>query len=169
MTDRTLGYLPTVIENLNRVENEQYDNIIKAAELMRDAIKNDRLINVYGGGGHTTLPVGEMFFRSGGLANINPIMATGLSVFNQALNYLELERTENFGSAIMKYYGLKQGDLLIVFHNIGITEAFGLSLHIALTAKDDHIRFLQHPSSASTASIIHIRRHMALTFGLQGT
>ena len=56
MTDRTLGYLPAVIENLNRIENEQYDNIIKAAELMRDAIKEDKLINVYGGGGHTTPP-----------------------------------------------------------------------------------------------------------------
>ena len=35
---------------------------------MADAIEEDRLINVYGGGGHTTLCMGEMFFRAGGLA-----------------------------------------------------------------------------------------------------
>ena len=144
MTDRTLGYLPTVIENLNRVENEQYDNIIKAAELMRDAIKEDKLISVYGGGGHTTLPVGEMFFRSGGLANINPIMETGLSVFNQALKYLELERTENFGSAIMKYYNLKEGDLLIIFHNIGINAA---TIDAAMEAKKNGVKIIAVSSS----------------------
>src|ERR1035437_8636358 len=59
---------------------------------MTAAIADDRLIHVYGGGGHTTLVMGEMFFRAGGLANINPIMETGLSVFNQALKSLALAR-----------------------------------------------------------------------------
>ena len=63
--DKSNGYLPKVIELLEKIETEQYDNIKAAAKLMADAIENDRLINVYGGGGHTTLPVGEMFFRAG--------------------------------------------------------------------------------------------------------
>ena len=100
--------------------------------LMADAIENDRLINVYGGGGHTTLPVGEMFFRAGGLSCINPLMETGLSVFNQALKYLELERTVNYGSAIIKYYNLKKDDVLIIFHNIGINPA---TIDAAMEAK----------------------------------
>ena len=123
MTDQTNGYLPKVTELLNKVETEQYQNILQAAELMADAIAQDRLIHVYGGGGHTTLCVGEMFFRAGGLCNINPIMETGLSVFNQALKYLELERIENYGSAIMRYYNLKKDDVLIIFHNIGVNPA----------------------------------------------
>lgn len=82
------GYYKKIIENLEEVNSKQGGNIEKAAALMADAIANDRLISVYGGGGHTTLPVGEMFFRAGGLACINPIMETGLSVFNQALKYL---------------------------------------------------------------------------------
>ena len=64
--DQSSGYLPKVMELLNKIETEQYDNIRAAAKLMADTIENDRLINVYGGGGHTTLPVGEMFFRAGG-------------------------------------------------------------------------------------------------------
>ena len=76
------------------------------------AIQQDRLIHVYGGGGHTTLVMGEMFFRAGGLANINPIMETGLSVFNQALKYLELERCVNYGRSIMKYFRLEKDDVL---------------------------------------------------------
>lgn len=117
------GYFEKIQENFKIVNETQGENIKKAASLMADAIENDRLINVYGGGGHTTLCMGEMFFRAGGLSCINPIMETGLSVFNQALKYLELERTVNYGSAIMKYYDLQKDDVLIVFHNIGINPA----------------------------------------------
>ena len=117
------GYFESLMENFKVVNETQGENIKKAASLMADAIENDRLISVYGGGGHTTLCMGEMFFRAGGLSCINPIMETGLSVFNQALKYLELERTVNYGSAIIKYYDLKKDDLLIVFHNIGINPA----------------------------------------------
>ena len=116
-------YFSKIVENLEKINETQSENIKKAASLMADAIEQDRLINVYGGGGHTTLCMGEMFFRAGGLANINPIAENGLTVFNQALKYLELERTVNYGSAIMKYYKLQKDDLLIVFHNIGINPA----------------------------------------------
>lgn len=117
------GYYGKIIENLEKVNATQTANIEAAASLMADAIAGDRLIHVYGGGGHTTLCMGEIFFRAGGLANINPIMETGLSVFNQALKYLELERTVNYGSAIVKYFDLKKDDVLIIFHNIGINAA----------------------------------------------
>ncbi|MBO4262914.1 MAG: sugar isomerase domain-containing protein [Clostridia bacterium] len=116
-------YFNKIVENLEKINEKQEENIKKAASLMADAIQNDKLINVYGGGGHTTLCVGEMFFRAGGLANINPIVENGLTVFNNALKYLELERTVNYGSAIMRYYKLQKDDLLIIFHNIGINPA----------------------------------------------
>ena len=84
------GYYQAIIENLEKVNKTQGESITAAASLMADAIAEDRLIHVYGGGGHTTLPVGEMFFRAGGLACINPMMETGLSVFNQAESILPL-------------------------------------------------------------------------------
>ena len=117
------GYIDAAIANIRKVADEQGDNIRAAAKLMADAIQNDRLINVYAGGGHTTLAMGEMFFRAGGLANVNPLMETALSVFNQALKYLELERTVNFGASIVKYYQIKKDDVVIFFHNIGINPA----------------------------------------------
>ncbi len=139
------GYYKSVVENLEKINNTQGENIHAAAVLMRDAIKNDRLINVYGGGGHTTLPVGEMFFRAGGLSCINPIMETGLSVFNQALKYLELERTVNFGASIMKYYDLQKDDVLIIFHNIGINPA---TIDAAMEAKKREVKIIAVSSEA---------------------
>ena len=139
------GYYRSIVENLEKINATQSENIRKAGSLMADAIENDRLIHVYGGGGHTTLPVGEMFFRAGGLACINPVMETGLSVFNQALKYLELERTVNFGSAIVKYYDLKPGDLLIIFHNIGINPA---TIDAAMEAKKAGAKIIAVSSAA---------------------
>ena len=139
-----LGYLDATIELLKKVESEQRENIDKAAVLMVEAIEQDRLIHVYGGGGHTTLVMGEMFFRAGGLANINPIMEIGLSVFNQALKYLELERCVNYGRSIMKYYRLQPDDVLIIFHNIGINAA---TIDAAMEAKENGVKIIAVSSS----------------------
>ena len=117
------GYYQAVLDNLAKINETQGESITAAASLMADAIARDRLIHVYGGGGHTTLPVGEMFFRAGGLACINPMMETGLSVFNQAEKYLALERTHDFGASIIKYYRLEPDDVVIIFHNIGVNPA----------------------------------------------
>lgn len=137
-------YWDTIKDNIEKINAEQIENIKKGASLMVDAIENDKLISVYGGGGHTTLCMGEMFFRAGGLANINPIMETGLSVFNQALKYLEFERTVNYGAAIIKYYDLKKDDLLIIFHNIGINPA---TIDAAEEAKKRGVKIIAVSSS----------------------
>ena len=137
-------YLNFIQQNIEKVNKEQTENIKKAASLMADAIESDKLINVYGGGGHTTLCMGEMFFRAGGLANINPLMETGLSVFNQALKYLEFERTVNYGAAIIKYYNLQKDDLLIIFHNIGINPA---TIDAAQEAKKRGVKIIAVSSS----------------------
>lgn len=138
------GYFNAVLNNLEQINATQGENITRAAELMADAVADDRLISVYGGGGHTTLPVGEMFFRAGGLANINPVMETGLSVFNQAEKYLQLERTVNYGAAIVRYYDLKKDDVLIIFHNIGINPA---TIDAAEEAKKNGVKIIAVSSS----------------------
>ncbi len=138
------GYLDATIDVLRRIQHEQWSNIEAAARLMADAIEQDRLLHVYGGGGHTTLVMGEMFFRAGGLANINPVMETGLSVFNQALKYLELERCVNYGRSIMKYFRLQPDDVLIIFHNIGINAA---TIDAAMEAREAGAKLIAVSSS----------------------
>lgn len=139
-----LGFLEKAVGLLKKVKENQAENIDKATDLMVGAIERDELIHVYGGGGHTTMVMGEMFFRAGGLANINPIMETGLSVFNQALKYLELERTVNYGSAIVKYYQIQKGEVFIIFHNIGINPA---TIDAALEAKENGAKIIAVSSS----------------------
>lgn len=144
MEKKDLNYLDQAVAALRKVEDQQAQNIDAAAELMADAIQRDELIHVYGGGGHTTLVMGEIFFRAGGLANINPVMETGLSVFNQALKYLELERTVNYGRSIVKYFGIKPGEVMIIFHNIGINAA---TIDAAMEAKESGAKIIAVSSS----------------------
>jgi uncharacterized phosphosugar-binding protein len=139
-----IQFLERVVSDLERVEKEQIGNIQKAADMMADAIEQDKLVHVYGGGGHTCLCVCEMFFRAGGLACINPIMDIAISPFNQSLKYLEIERTVNYANGLIRYYDLKKDDVLIIFHNIGVNPA---TIDAALESKKRGVKIIAVSSS----------------------
>ena len=113
-------YLKNVTGKLNEIEKSEAGNIRRAGEMIADAYAQDRLIHVYGGGGHTVMMVCEMFFRAGGLANVNPIFGHDISPLCQATKYLEVERTTGYANCLIRYYGVSKDDLLIIFHNIGM-------------------------------------------------
>ena len=113
------AYLKNVTGKIEAIENAQAEHFRRAGGMIADAYQQDRLIHVYGGGGHTVMMVCEMFFRAGGLANVNPVYGHDISPLCQALKYLEIERTTGYGACLIRYYDLKKDDLLIVFHNIG--------------------------------------------------
>src|SRR5687768_13831199 len=118
--ERGSSYLQNVQSKLANVERKQADNLRKAGAMIADAYAEDRLIHVYGGGGHTVMMVCEMFFRAGGMANVNPIFGHDISPLCQALKYLEVERTVGYANCLVRYYGVGEGDLFIIFHNIGM-------------------------------------------------
>jgi uncharacterized phosphosugar-binding protein len=118
--NRGQEYLENVKSKLDAIESTQAQNIAKAGAMIADAYQQDRLIHVYGGGGHTVMMVCEMFFRAGGLANVNPIFGHDISPLCNALKYLEVERTTGYANCLIRYYGVSEGDLLILWHNIGM-------------------------------------------------
>jgi uncharacterized phosphosugar-binding protein len=121
MSDQSRGaaYLENVQSKLQAVEKTQADSIRRAGGMIADAYEQDRLIHVYGGGGHTVMMVCEMFFRAGGLANVNPVYGHDISPLCQATKYIQIERQTGYGACLIRYYDVRQGDLLIIFHNIG--------------------------------------------------
>ena len=113
------AYLDNVQSKLSAAESSQAENFRRAGAMIADAYQQDRLIHVYGGGGHTVMMVCEMFFRAGGLANINPVYGHDISPLCQATKYIQIERQQGYGACLIRYYDVKKDDLLIVFHNIG--------------------------------------------------
>jgi len=114
-----LRLLETFNSLANRFEKEQRIQLHKAASKMADAIEEDRLIYVYGGGGHTALVMQELFWRAGGLANICPMIDFAIHPVTPAYMYLNHERMHGIGDGTVDYYGVKKDDLVIVFHSYG--------------------------------------------------
>jgi len=113
------AYLTNVTGKLEAIERSQAENLRRAGVMIADAYEQDRLIHVYGGGGHTVMMVCEMFFRAGGLANVNPVYGHDISPLCQATKYIQIERQTGYGACLIRYYDVRADDLLIIFHNIG--------------------------------------------------
>ncbi len=109
----------TLIDLMTRFETEQQENLQRAARLMADACEQDRLIYLFGGGGHTCLVMQELFWRAGGLANLCPMLDLSIHPATPAYMYLGHERMHDVGNHIVDYYGVAQGDLVLIFHSYG--------------------------------------------------
>jgi uncharacterized phosphosugar-binding protein len=84
-------------------------------------VRHDRLIHVYGVGGHSYVGSEEFFWRAGGLANINPMFEASLSLAGGGQKSTLLERQEGIGDKIVRAFQLGPDDLLI------ITSAYGMN------------------------------------------
>lgn len=113
---RLLDIYNSIVKNF---ENTEQKSLLLAASKMADAIENDRLIYVFGGGGHTTLVMQELFWRAGGLANLCPMIDFAIHPVTPAYMYLSHERMHGIGNATVDYYGVKKGDIILVFHSYG--------------------------------------------------
>lgn len=136
-TQSTPSYDSRFLDKFNELarsfEVEQADNLAKAAGLMADAIEQDRLIYLFGGGGHTCLVMQELFWRAGGLANLCPMIDFSIHPATPAYMYLYHERMHGIGNAMVDYYGLGEGDLLLCFHSYGFNPP---TIDCALRAKE---------------------------------
>jgi len=141
MKNADLGqaYLKNVTAKLKAVEKHQAKNLRKAGQMIAEAYQQDRLVHVYGGGGHTVMMVFEMFFRAGGMACINPILGHDISPMCQALKYIEVERSTGYGACLIRYYDLREGDLLLIFHNIGMNPT---TIDAAIEAKRRGVKII---------------------------
>ena len=107
------AYLSTVIEYIRRIQKEERDNLDVAARLMAKQISEDRLVHVFGPGGHSNLATQEVFFRAGGLMHMNAILDEGTLLSNGALRSMAIERTPDYGRIVIDNQNLEEGDLLI--------------------------------------------------------
>ena len=68
------GYLGTVMDLMRRILDEEREALDRAAERMAEQIAADRLVHIFGPGGHSNLAAQELFFRAGGLMHVAAIL-----------------------------------------------------------------------------------------------
>jgi uncharacterized phosphosugar-binding protein len=129
----TLTYLRTVTALLERIHAEEYEAIGRAAEAVAAQIRQDRLVHIFGPGGHSNLAAQEVFFRAGGLMHVSAILDEGTLLSNGALRSMAIERTPGYGRVVIGDAGLGPDDLLILVNAYGINAAL---IDAALEAKE---------------------------------
>lgn len=154
------AYLSTVIEYIRRIQKEERDNLDVAARLMAKQISEDRLVHVFGPGGHSNLATQEVFFRAGGLMHMNAILDEGTLLSNGALRSMAIERTPDYGRIVIDNQNLEEGDLLILVNAYGINSAL---IDAALTAREKGVTLIGISSRdhAQNTKPDHPARHPA--------
>lgn len=156
--DIVRDYLGVVHDHLQRIVVDQSVNLGRAATLMADQVENDRLVHVFGPGGHSNLAAQEVFFRAGGLMHISAILDEGTLLSNGALRSMALERTPGYGRVVIEDRGLGGDDLLILVNAYGINAAL---IDAALTARERGVTLIGISSRvhAEQTSPDHPARH----------
>lgn len=113
-------YYEAIDEHLRALRDTQAEAIDRAAALIAEHAAEDRLVHVYGPGGHSNLASQEIFFRAGGLVNISAILDAGTLLSNGALRSMHVERSHGYGRLVVEDNQLGAGDLLILVNAYGI-------------------------------------------------
>lgn len=139
---------------MNDIESTQLPNIRRAAELMADSIAVERWVHTFGCG-HATIPVEEMYPRIGGFVGFHPIVELPLTFFTRITGemgihqFLFLERTPGYGTAIMKSYDFDPRDTMWIFSHTGINN---VNIDVALRAKELGMKIVATGSSEQAQS-----------------
>ena len=131
MSKYTEFYRDTVVGLLQKIEKEEQGAIDRAADVMAQAIKEDKLIHVIGPGGHSNMGAYELFYRAGGLVPVNAILDPGTLISMGALRSTIIERTPGYGIAVLDAFYVDEG-VLIVVNAYGIN---AMCIDVALEAR----------------------------------
>jgi uncharacterized phosphosugar-binding protein len=118
--DVTAAYFDTITSLMRRVRDEEHDAIGRAAETVAATIAAGRLLHVIGTGGHSAMGAEEIFFRAGGLIAVNAILDDGVMLQGGALRSMAVERTPGYARAVLDYYDVGEGDVLLIVNAYGI-------------------------------------------------
>jgi uncharacterized phosphosugar-binding protein len=115
-------YFSAIQDRLERITASQHEAIEAAADAIVKATIEDRLVYVYGAGGHSYIGSEEFFSRAGGLANISPLFEPSLALVGGGRKSTMLERVPGVGDKIVSAHELRN-DLLIITSAYGINSA----------------------------------------------
>lgn len=135
----TKKYISALVGLLNRIGAEQEENIKKAAALIVETSRRGNDIYIFGST-HAGILAQEAFYRTGGLAVINPILPPGLTCDVKPITLTSaLERQSAYGRMILEYSNMSSGDLLFIH---SVSGRNGVSVEMAIAAREKNIKVI---------------------------
>lgn len=129
-------YFENLQRIIARISTEQAENIESAARAVADTLENGGRIHTFGTG-HSHMLAEEIFYRAGGLVNVNPILETGLMLHESASKSTALERLEGYGEILFDLHGIKETDILFLFSNSGRN---GVAIDLGIIAREKGVK-----------------------------
>lgn len=133
---KAMEYFENLQRIIVRISTEQAENIESAARAVADTLKNGGRVHTFGTG-HSHMLAEEIFYRAGGLVNVNPILETGLMLHESASKSTELERLEGYGKILFDLHGIKNTDILFLFSNSGRN---GVAIDLGIIAREKGVK-----------------------------
>lgn len=116
-----IDYLNTLIGLVEKVRDTQHDKFEAAADIIANAISQNRMVHFWGPGGHSSIFAEDVMYREGELACINPIIDPNISLGHGALKEINyFERVEGMGRAIVRFNRIKEGDVVVIGSAYGV-------------------------------------------------
>lgn len=125
-------YFQILHEILHTIESQQGESIRMAAERLVDTVMDGKKVYFFGCT-HAGILSQEAFYRTGGLAVINPIFPNGLQCDTVPITETSaLERKDGYGKEIATKTGFKHGDMIFI-HSVSGRNA--VPVELALEAR----------------------------------
>lgn len=142
-------YIDRIKEILNEVESKEKENIVKASNMMVDAILNKQNIYIFGAS-HAGILTQEMFYRAGGLITINPIFGKEISLSNEPITITSnMERLQGYGKILANTRKISKDDILIL-HSVSGRNP--VTVELGLTAKEKGAKIISITNLAYSKS-----------------
>lgn len=113
------NYANIVKNIIDEIEEKENDNIKKAAKILFSTMKNGGILHVFATG-HSHMVAEELFYRSGGLIQVNPILEPFLMQHEGAIRSTQFERLSGIAEIIFKSLDLKEEEPFLIVSNSGI-------------------------------------------------
>lgn len=108
-----------IIDGLKNIDIEEKIGIKRSARIMFDAMVEGKVVHVFATG-HSHMFAEELFYRAGGLVQINPILEPFLMQHEGAVRSTQFERLDGIAKIIYDSIDKKEGEPFIVVSNSGI-------------------------------------------------
>lgn len=144
-------YIERVTALLTRLDEEQGENIVEAAELITEAIMNGNALFAFGTV-HSALPISDIYIRAGGFALLNQIKAPALNSveYDPPMLAMAMERLDGYGKLILDHVRTKPGDVLIV---VSVSGRNPVPIEMAMHAKKKGMKVIALTSMEYTKSV----------------
>ena len=127
-----IEYISNIKRITERIENEDAESIENAALAVSKVLKENKKLFLFGTG-HSHMLAEELFYRAGGLVQIQPILIDELMLHIDAYASTEAERKEGLAERIYSDYAMNEGDTVIIISNSGRN---GVVIDMALLCKE---------------------------------